>query len=92
MSKCRQLAYVSRYIQYSTSVPTRSLRRRISNRKKSITKPIPNESKFQDTISKLPPRFTPGELSDAITLEEDLFLCFHLFNWASQQPRFNHGN
>ncbi|CAD5318437.1 unnamed protein product [Arabidopsis thaliana] len=80
------------YIQYSTSVPTRSLRRRISNRKKSITKPIPNESKFQDTISKLPPRFTPEELSDAITLEEDLFLCFHLFNWASQQPRFNHGN
>jgi hypothetical protein len=78
--------------QYSTSVPTRSLRRRISSRKKSSTKPILNESKFQETISKLPPRFTPEELADAITLEEDPFLCFHLFNWASQQPRFTHEN
>ncbi|XP_023639995.1 pentatricopeptide repeat-containing protein At2g27800, mitochondrial isoform X4 [Capsella rubella] len=83
---------VSMYIQYSTSAPTRSLRRRISNRKKMSMKPVLNESKFQETISKLPPRFTPEELADAITLEEDPFLCFHLFNWASQQPRFKHEN
>ncbi|XP_010417930.1 PREDICTED: pentatricopeptide repeat-containing protein At2g27800, mitochondrial-like isoform X2 [Camelina sativa] len=83
---------VSMYIQYSTSIPTRSLRRRISNRKKSSMKPVLNESKFQETVSKLPPRFTPEELTDAITLEEDPFLCFHLFNWASQQPRFKHEN
>ncbi|AED93669.1 pentatricopeptide (PPR) repeat-containing protein [Arabidopsis thaliana] len=87
-----RLASVSMCTQYSTSVPTRSLRRRISSRKKSSTKPILNESKFQETISKLPPRFTPEELADAITLEEDPFLCFHLFNWASQQPRFTHEN
>ncbi|KAG7603631.1 Pentatricopeptide repeat [Arabidopsis thaliana x Arabidopsis arenosa] len=87
-----RLASVSMCTQYSTSVPTRSLRRRISNRKKSSTKPILNESKFQETISKLPPRFTPEDLADAITLEEDPFLCFHLFNWASQQPRFTHEN
>jgi len=87
-----RLASVSMYIQYSTSVPTRSLRRRISNRKKSSAKPILNVSKFHETISKLPPRFTPEELADAITLEEDPFLCFHLFNWASQQPRFTHEN
>ncbi|CAL9234569.1 unnamed protein product [Arabidopsis halleri] len=85
-------ASVSMDRQYSTSVPTRSLRRRISNRKKSSTKPVLNEFKFQETISKLPPRFTPEELADAITLEEDPFLCFHLFNWASQQPRFKHVN
>ncbi|CAH8263933.1 unnamed protein product [Arabidopsis lyrata] len=85
-------ASVSMDRQYSTSVPTRSLRRRISNRKKSSTKPVLNEFKFQETITKLPPRFTPEELADAITLEEDPFLCFHLFNWASQQPRFKHVN
>ncbi|KAL9811674.1 putative tetratricopeptide-like helical domain superfamily, RBM48, RNA recognition [Arabidopsis thaliana] len=92
ISSVGRLASVSMCTQYSTSVPTRSLRRRISNRKKSSTKPILNESKFQETISKLPPRFTPEDLADAITLEEDPFLCFHLFNWASQQPRFTHEN
>ncbi|KAF3555940.1 hypothetical protein F2Q69_00012303, partial [Brassica cretica] len=75
---------------YSTTVPTRSLRRRIS--KRNNPKPVLDESKFQETVSKLPPRFTPEELADAITLQEDPLVCFHLFNWASQQPRFKHEN
>ncbi|RID53972.1 hypothetical protein BRARA_G01330 [Brassica rapa] len=73
---------------YSTTVPTRSLRRRIS--KRNNPKPVLDQSKFQETVSKLPPRFTPEELADAITLQEDPLVCFHLFNWASQQPRFKH--
>ncbi|VVB16728.1 unnamed protein product [Arabis nemorensis] len=85
-------ASVSMYMSYSTTIPTRSLRRRISKRKQLSTKPVLDESKFQETISNLPPRFTPEELADAITLEEDPLLCFHLFNWASQQPRFKHEN
>ncbi|KFK29960.1 hypothetical protein AALP_AA7G199900 [Arabis alpina] len=83
---------VSMYMSYSTTIPTRSLRRRISKRKQFATKPVLDESKFQETVTKLPPRFTPEELADAITLEEDPLVCFHLFNWASQQPRFKHEN
>ncbi|CAN8247160.1 unnamed protein product [Cochlearia groenlandica] len=78
------------YVSYSTNVPTRSLRRRIS--KRNNPKPVLDESKFRQTISNLPPRFTPEELADAITLQEDPLVCFHLFNWASQQPRFKHEN
>ncbi|ESQ51243.1 hypothetical protein EUTSA_v10016739mg [Eutrema salsugineum] len=84
------ISSLGRYILYSTTVPTRSLRRRIS--KRNNPKPVLDQSKFQETISKLPPRFTPEELSDAMTLQEDPLLCFHLFNWASQQPRFKHEN
>ncbi|KAJ0238935.1 Pentatricopeptide repeat-containing protein [Hirschfeldia incana] len=80
----------NRCLFHSTTLPTRSLRRRIS--KRNNPKPILNQSKFQETISKLPPRFTPEELADAITLQEDPLVCFHLFNWASQQPRFQHEN
>ncbi|KAF8111172.1 hypothetical protein N665_0076s0164 [Sinapis alba] len=81
---------VSVYMSYSTTAPTRSLRRRIS--KRNNPKPILDKSKFQETVSSLPPRFTPEELADAITLQEDPLVCFHLFNWASQQPRFKHEN
>ncbi|CAH2060416.1 unnamed protein product, partial [Thlaspi arvense] len=85
-----RFASLAMYLPYSTTVPTRSLRRRIS--KRNNPKPVLDESKFQETISKLPPRFTPEDLSDAITLQEDPLVCLHLFNWASQQPRFKHEN
>ncbi|KAJ4891149.1 Pentatricopeptide repeat-containing protein [Raphanus sativus] len=81
---------VSVSMSYSTTLPTRSLRRRIS--KRNNPKPVLDESKFRESVSNLPPRFTPEELADAITLQEDPLVCFHLFNWASQQPRFNHEN
>ncbi|XP_010521689.1 PREDICTED: pentatricopeptide repeat-containing protein At2g27800, mitochondrial isoform X3 [Tarenaya hassleriana] len=81
---------VSLHSSYSTMAPSKSLGKRNSKRKKSNAKPVLDETKLQQAISQLPPRFTPEELADAITLQEDPLVCFHLFNWASQQPRFRH--
>lgn len=70
--------------------PSRSLRRRIRKREKTAAKPVLNEFLFEREISKLPPRFSPEELHDLITLQEDPFVCFELFNWATKQHRFRH--
>lgn len=53
-------------------------------------KPVLDKLKFQQVIARLQPRFTAEELFGVISEEEDPLLCFELFNWASQQPRFRH--
>ncbi|CAI9100225.1 OLC1v1037176C1 [Oldenlandia corymbosa var. corymbosa] len=70
--------------------PTRSLRRRMSRRAKAAAEPVLDEAQFQRAISKLLPRFTPEELCNVITSEDDPLVCLELFNWASQQHRFRH--
>ncbi|KAM7522314.1 hypothetical protein LguiA_012216 [Lonicera macranthoides] len=75
---------------YPSKPPTRSLRRRISKRAKAAAKPTLDEAQFQHVLSQLLPRFTPEELSNVITMQNDPLVCFELFNWASQQPRFRH--
>ncbi|KAK2968958.1 hypothetical protein RJ640_012412 [Escallonia rubra] len=68
--------------------PSRSLRRRINKRKKAAAKPVLDEAQFQRSVSHLLPRFTPEELCNVITMQDDPLVCLELFNWASQQPRF----
>uniref|UniRef100_A0A2P2PJL5 Pentatricopeptide repeat-containing protein At2g27800-like n=1 Tax=Rhizophora mucronata TaxID=61149 RepID=A0A2P2PJL5_RHIMU len=75
---------------YSNKPLSRSYRRRVSKRRKANSKPILDEAKLQQAISQLPPRFTNEELRNVLTLEEDPLVCWELFNWASQQPRFRH--
>ncbi|KAL3518341.1 hypothetical protein ACH5RR_020930 [Cinchona calisaya] len=70
--------------------PSRSLRRRMNKRAKAAAKPVLDEAQFQNAISRLPPRFTPEELCNVITLEKDPLVCLELFNWASKQHRFRH--
>ncbi|KAM7464819.1 hypothetical protein LguiB_012381 [Lonicera macranthoides] len=75
---------------YPSKPPTRSLRRRISKRAKAAAKPSLDEAQFQRYLSQLLPRFTPEELSNVVTMQNDPSVCFELFNWASQQLRFRH--
>ncbi|BFG34357.1 hypothetical protein CerSpe_206310 [Prunus speciosa] len=77
------------YYFYSTKPPSRSFRRRESKRVKS-SKSTLDEVQFQRAISQLLPRFTPEELCNVITQQDDPIVCLELFNWASQQPRFKH--
>ncbi|KAJ8751368.1 hypothetical protein K2173_016564 [Erythroxylum novogranatense] len=72
---------------YSTS---RSYRRRESKRRKTASKPVLDEAKFQQAVSQLTPRFCNDELHNVLVLEEDPLVCWELFNWASQQTRFRH--
>ncbi|OWM67081.1 hypothetical protein CDL15_Pgr000533 [Punica granatum] len=69
---------------------SRSYRRRASRRAKANRKPTLNVAQFKQAISQLSPRFSPEELCDIITLQEDPLVCLELFNWASQQHRFRH--
>lgn len=75
---------------YSTKAPSRSLRRRIRKREKYNSKPVLDESQFQQVVSQLLPRFSPEELHNVIALQENPVVCLELFNWAAQQPRFKH--
>lgn len=75
---------------YSSKPPSRSFRRRARKRLKANSKPILDEAQFQKAVSQLLPRFTPQELCNVITQQEDPLVCLELFNWASQQPRFKH--
>ncbi|XP_022157934.1 pentatricopeptide repeat-containing protein At2g27800, mitochondrial [Momordica charantia] len=75
---------------FSSRAPSRSFRRRASKRLKSSIKPSLDETLFQAAVSQIPPRFSPEELCNVISLQEDPMVCFELFNWASQQPRFRH--
>ncbi|ONI00567.1 hypothetical protein PRUPE_6G095500, partial [Prunus persica] len=77
------------YNFYSTKPPSRSFRRRENKRVKS-SKSTLDEVQFQRAISQLLPRFTPEELCNVITQQDDPIVCLELFNWASQQPRFKH--
>ncbi|KAL5997669.1 hypothetical protein ACLOJK_008599 [Asimina triloba] len=56
--------------------------------------PPPPEPQIQlqleESISQLPPRFTPQDISKAISLQKDPHISLRLFNWATQQPRFKH--
>ncbi|WRX33488.1 Pentatricopeptide repeat - like 10, partial [Theobroma cacao] len=70
--------------------PSRSFRRRINKRLKASSKPVLDQPKFEKAVSQLLPRFTAEELCNVITLEEDPLVCWELFNWAVQQPRFRH--
>ncbi|XP_050370454.1 pentatricopeptide repeat-containing protein At2g27800, mitochondrial-like [Argentina anserina] len=72
------------------SSPSRSFRRRENKRLEASRKPTLNQSQFQKSVSQLLPRFTPEELCDVITKQDDPLVCLELFNWASQQPRFKH--
>lgn len=75
---------------YSTRAPSRSYRRRQSKRLKASRKSVLDETKFQEAISQLPSRFTNEELCNVLTLQDNALVCFDIFNWASQQPRFRH--
>ena len=75
---------------YSRAAPSRSFRKRANKRLKSSLKPKLDETQFQLAVSKIPPRFTSEELCNVISLQRDPLVCFELFNWASQQPRFRH--
>ncbi|KAK6926831.1 Pentatricopeptide repeat, partial [Dillenia turbinata] len=75
---------------YSSKAPSRAYRRRVRKRWLALNKPTLDEAQFQKCISELPPRFTPEELYNILTLQEDPLVCLELFNWASQQPRFRH--
>ncbi|PRQ19977.1 hypothetical protein RchiOBHm_Chr7g0223121 [Rosa chinensis] len=72
------------------SSPSQSFRRRENKRLESSRKPTLNEAQFQRSVSQLLPRFTPEELCDVITKQDDPLVCLELFNWASQQSRFKH--
>ncbi|XWS28428.1 hypothetical protein CRYUN_Cryun25bG0068000 [Craigia yunnanensis] len=84
-----QFYYISLSSLYSPRAPSRSFRRRNNKRLKASSKPVLDQAKFQKA-SQLPPRFTVEELCNVITLEEDPLVCWELFNWAAQQPRFRH--
>ncbi|KAK3036843.1 hypothetical protein RJ639_031321 [Escallonia herrerae] len=82
--------FISFYSTYPNRPPSRSLRRRISKRKRAAAKPVLDEAQFQRSVSQVLPRFTPEELCNVITMQDDPLMCLELFNWASQQPRFRH--
>lgn len=73
-----------------TRPPTRALRKRISKRKRAASKPVLDEFQFQNAVSQLLPRFSPDELCNVITMQNDPLVCLELFNYAAQQPRFRH--
>ncbi|XP_019448707.1 PREDICTED: pentatricopeptide repeat-containing protein At2g27800, mitochondrial-like isoform X2 [Lupinus angustifolius] len=75
---------------YSTKAPSRSYRRRVRNRLLKSRKPTLDQAQFQLAISQIPPRFTPEELFNVLTHQNDPLVCLELFHWASQQPRFRH--
>ncbi|KAK7257733.1 hypothetical protein RIF29_31925 [Crotalaria pallida] len=75
---------------YSTKAPSRSYRRRVRKRVLKSLKPTLDQAQFQLAISQIPPRFTPEELRNVMTLQKDPLVCLELFHWASQQPRFRH--
>lgn len=78
------------YSSFSNKTLSRSFRRRQRNRLKAASKPILDKQQLERAISQLPPRFTSEDLSSILTLQEDPLVCFELFNWACQQPRFRH--
>ncbi|KAF3781159.1 Pentatricopeptide repeat-containing protein [Nymphaea thermarum] len=57
---------------------------------KTPQNPTIDMSELKRSISQLPPRFTAQDLTRALYLQSDPLVCLHLFNWASQQPRFKH--
>ncbi|KAK4773076.1 hypothetical protein SAY87_028095 [Trapa incisa] len=75
---------------YSSRPMSRSYRRRVSRREKASHKPTLNEAEFKQAISQLAPRFSPEDLYNVITFQENPLVCIELFNWASQQHRFQH--
>ncbi|KAM1099883.1 hypothetical protein ACFX2B_006356 [Malus domestica] len=77
------------YNFYSTKPPSRSFRRRERKRSESNRSTL-DEVQFQRALSQLLPRFTPEELCNVITQQDNPFVCLELFNWASQQLRFRH--
>ncbi|KAL8057549.1 hypothetical protein ABFS82_04G191300 [Erythranthe guttata] len=87
---CR-LSHISFYSTrvYKGHIP-RSLRKRINKRARIAAQPVLNESLYQEAVSRLPPRFTPEELHDVISSQNDPLVCLELFNWATQQHRFRH--
>ncbi|KAL1332857.1 hypothetical protein HN51_061633 [Arachis hypogaea] len=78
------------YHCYSTRAPSRSYRKRVRKRLLKSLKPTLDQTKFHLALSQIPPRFTPEELCNVMTLQSDPLVCLELFHWASQQPRFRH--
>ncbi|XP_042514536.1 pentatricopeptide repeat-containing protein At2g27800, mitochondrial-like [Macadamia integrifolia] len=85
--KCYPLYFYSSHSNYAS---LRSVGKRWHKNSKTVQKPTLNEAQFHQSVSQLPPRFTPEDLSNVITLQEDPLVCLELFNWASQQHRFRH--
>ncbi|KAI4385499.1 hypothetical protein MLD38_003518 [Melastoma candidum] len=94
-SSCRN-GYAGALVQFSvrcycSSRPSsRAYRKRVNKRLRDLSKPTLDEAMFRRAVDQLPPRFSPEELSNVITLQDDPLVCLELFNWASQQPRFRH--
>ncbi|KAJ4978206.1 hypothetical protein NE237_008986 [Protea cynaroides] len=86
LPKCYPLLFYSLHSNYAS---LRSVRR-WHKKSKKVSKPPLDEGQFNRSVSQLPPRFTPEDLSNVITLQEDPLVCLELFNWASRQPRFRH--
>lgn len=82
--------HLSLYSFYSTCPSFRSFRKRARKRFLAHSKPSLDEAQFQSAISQFLPRFTPEELCNVMTLQDDPLVCLELFKWASQQPRFKH--
>lgn len=83
-------ARFSLYSFYSSRPSSRSFRRRARKRLKANNVPSLDEAQFQKVVSQLLPRFTPEELCNVISQQDDPILCLELFNWATHQPRFKH--
>ncbi|XP_058101011.1 pentatricopeptide repeat-containing protein At2g27800, mitochondrial [Magnolia sinica] len=77
-------------LPYPTATNTPPKFRIPKPKSKSPPSPPPSSPQLHHLLSQLPPRFTTQDLSKTISLQKDPHLCLHLFNWASQQPRFRH--
>ncbi|KAF8397647.1 hypothetical protein HHK36_016567 [Tetracentron sinense] len=87
-SRCSQFSFFSS--NPINNSPRSSVRTKTRKNSKSVSKPPLNVAQFEQSVSQLPPRFTPEDLCKTLALEEDPQVCFELFKWASQQPRFKH--
>lgn len=70
---------------YSTSGKRVSHRKRQRLKSKSA---VIDETRFEATISSLPPRFTPDDISSLLSRQSDPFICLRLLSWFTHHPRF----
>lgn len=82
--------HVSFYSSRPSNNPSVPYRGRRRTKSKHNRKPSLNEAQFHHSVMQLPPRFGPEELFSVLNLQEDPIVSLELFNWASQQNRFNH--
>ncbi|KAG9454752.1 hypothetical protein H6P81_007656 [Aristolochia fimbriata] len=63
---------------------------RQTHKDKPKTLPPLDASQLEHSVSQLPPRFTPEDLCKTLNVQSHPLVCLHLFNFASNQPRFKH--